>query len=379
MSQVRRHDRNEGTNSMASLLTRRRSLVGIGAGAVAAAVGAPRKARAEGRKLQLAYGVAVVDPSTAPWLSAAKTGGFWQEAGLDVQVTGFNGAGPALQLLASGQVDAVFTGTPDAMRMIEVGIPIRTVANAYDHNHNYPAVLADSPIQRIEDFRGKRMGLQTMTGSIYLWEKVLLQTHKMSFGDLATVIPVGTGATAVHALQSNQIDILGEWHGHYALLEIVFGLKLRKFDQDPALAEYSFVQAFFVRDELIQKEPDTVTGLLRGIAQGIRFAIENPQAAVRGHFEQFPNSRPTGVPLESAVEQSAKVIRLNVELSTKTTLARQWGAASPQQIDSVRDALIEAGILQKKLPWQDYYTPQFNAAMNGYDVDAVVRKAKAAG
>jgi NitT/TauT family transport system substrate-binding protein len=282
-------------------------------------------------------------------------------------------------LLASGQVDAVFTGTPDAMRMVEAGIPIRTVANAYDRNHNYPAVLADSPIQRIEDFRGKRMGLQTMTGSIYLWEKVLLATHKMSFSDLASVIPVGTGATAVHALQSNQIDILGEWHGHYALLETVFGLKLRKFDQDPALAEYSFVQAFFVRDELIQKEPQTVTGLLRGIAQGIRFAIENPQAAVRGHFEQFPNSRPTGIAPETAIEQAAKVVQINVELSTKSTLERQWGAASQQQIESVQDALVEASILQKKLPWQNYYTQQFQTAMNDYDVDAVVQKAKAAG
>ena len=362
---------------MTSLLTRRHSLIGIGA--AAAAIGTPRQTRAAPRSLRLAYGVAVVDPSTAPWLSAAKTGGFWQEAGLDVQVTGFNGAGPALQLLASGQVDAVFTGTPDAMRLIEAGIPIRTVANAYDQNHNYPAVLADSPIQRIEDFRGKRMGLQTMTGSIYLWEKVLLQTHKMSFDDLKSVIPVGTGATAVHALQSQQIDILGEWHGHYALLEIVFGLKLRKFDHDPALARYSFVQAFFVRDDLIEKEPQTVTGLLRGVAQGIRFAIENPRAAVRGHYEQFPSSRPTGMPIETAIEQAAKVVAINVELSTKTTLARQWGAASPQQIDNVRDALIDAGILKKQQAWQSYYTPQFNAAMNSYDVEAVVRKAKAAG
>lgn len=364
---------------MTSHMTRRQSLAGIGAGALAATVAAPRHAKAAGRPLKLAYGVAVVDPSTAPWLSAAKTGGFWQAAGLDVQVTGFQGAGPALQLLASGQVDAVFTGTPDAMRMVEAGIPIRTVASAYDHNHNYPVVLADSPIHTIEEFRGKRMGLQTMTGSIYLWEKVLLQSHHMSYSDLASVIPVGTGATAVHALTSHQIDILGEWHGHYALLEVVFGLKLRKFDHDPALAKYSFVQAFFVRDEMIQKEPDTVAGLLRGVAQGIRFAIENPQAAVRGHFEQFPSSRPTGVSLETAVERAAKVVSINVELSTKTTMAQKWGDASPDAIDSVRDALIGAGILHKKLPWKDYYTPQFVAAMNNYDVEAVVKKAKAAG
>src|SRR5450759_2198378 len=151
-----------GGTDMARVITRRNALAGLGGAALAA----PHIARAETRTVRLGYGVSVIDPSTAPWLSAAKTGGFWQAAGLDVQVTGFNGAGPALQLLANNQLDVVFTGTPDAMKLRDIGVPIRTIANAYDRNHNYPAVAADSPIKSIEEFRGKRMGLQTMTGSI---------------------------------------------------------------------------------------------------------------------------------------------------------------------------------------------------------------------
>jgi NitT/TauT family transport system substrate-binding protein len=360
---------------MTRLISRRNAVAGLGLAALAA----PHIARAATKTVRLGYGVAVLDPSTAPWLSAAKTAGFWQAEGLDVQVTGFNGAGPALQLLANNQLDMVFTGTPEAMKLRDVGVPVRTVANAYDHNHNYPAVPIDSPIRTIEDFRGKRMGIQTMTGSIYLWEKVLLKEHNMALTDLASVIPVGTGAPAVRALQSHQIDILGEWHGHYAFLETVLGLKLRKFDQDPALSKYSFVQAFFSRDDIIAKDPQMVTGVLRGVAQGLRFAIENPKAAVRGHYAQFPTSRPTGIDEDKAVEQSAKVVSINVELSQKTTMARRWGMASPQQIESVRDVLAENGIIQKKLPWRDYFNPQFIDALNDYDVDAVIRKAKAAG
>lgn len=356
-------------------LTRRTALIGLGAAALAA----PHIARAQRRTVKLGYGVSVIDPSTAPWLSAAKTGGFWQADGLDVQVTGFNGAGPALQLLANNQVDVVFTGTPDAMKLREVGEPVRSIANAYDRNHNYPAVPIDSPIKTIEEFRGKRMGIQTMTGSIYLWEKVLLQRHGMAMSDLASVIPVGTGAPAVHALESKQIDILGEWHGHYAFLETVLGLKLRKFDQDPVLSEYSFVQAFFARDETIQKDPQMLTNLLRGVAKGIRFAIANPKAAVRGHFEQFPNSRPTGTARETVVEQSAKVVSINVELSKQSLLARHWGMAEPKQIENVRDALAENDVIKKKLPWQDYFTPQFVQPLNDFDENAIVQQAKAAG
>jgi NitT/TauT family transport system substrate-binding protein len=331
----------------------------------------------QAKRVRLAYGVAAVDPSTAPWLSAAKTGGFWQEEGLDVQVTGFNGSGPALQLLASGQVEAVFTGTPDLFRLREEGLPIRVVASVYDRNHIYPVVLPDSPIQKIEDFKGKRMGVQTLTGAIPLWTKVLLQSHGLTMNDMAAVIPVGTGAPAVHALKSGQVDVLTEWHGHYALLETQFGINFRKFDKDPSLAQNSFVQGFFVRDDLIQKDPQLVAGLLRGVAKGIILARENPRAAARGHFEQFPRTQPTGTSPEEALERTAKIISINVELSTQSSQARRWGLATPANVERVRDVLLEAGVVKKKLEWQQYYTPEFIDKANGFDADTVIRRVKA--
>lgn len=360
---------------MTTRITRRAALAAL----AAAPLAAPHIARAALKKVRLGYGVAVIDPSTAPWLSAARTAGFWQEEGLDVEVTGFHGAGPVLQLLGHEQLDAVFTGTPEAMKLRGDGIRIKAIANAYDRNHNYPVVLENSPIKTIEDFKGKRMGIQTMTGSIYLWEKVLLSSHHMTYADLASVIPVGTGAPAARALQTGQIDILGEWHGHYAFLEVVLGLKMRKFDHDPALAKYSFVQDIFSRDDIIAKDPQMLEGLLRGIAKGIRFAIENPKAAVRGHFEQFPNSRPSGKPLDQAIEQAAKVVTINVELSKASTMAQHWGMATPEQITSVRDALIANDIFKTSLGPDAYFTPQFIKAANTYDLAAVVAKAKAAG
>ncbi len=332
----------------------------------------------EGKRVRLAFGVAIVDPSTAPWLSAGKTGGFWQEEGLDVQVIGFNGGAPALQLLANGQVEAVFAGTPTFSRFREEGLPLRTVAAAYDRNHMYPVVPIDSPIKTVADFRGKRLGVQTMTGAVELWMKVLLQNHGMTTNDLAAVIPVGTGAPAVHALRSGQIDILYEWHGHYALLENQFGLKFRRFDNDPSLVQSSFVQCFFVRDETIQNDPQLVVGLLRGIAKGIIFARENPRAAARGHFEQFPRTQPTGTSVEEAIDRTAKIISNNVELSAEGSEARRWGYVSQAQVERVRDVLYDAGVIKKKLPWQQYYTPEFIERANAFDPSEVVRRARAA-
>lgn len=330
------------------------------------------------KKVRLGYGVSAIDPSTAPWLSAANTGGFWKEEGLDVEVTGFNGAGPALQLLANGQLDAVFTGTPNSMALIEEGAPIIAVANAYDRNHIYPVVLKSSPIKSVKDFAGKRMGIQTMTGSIALWTRVLLQANGMTMDDLSEVIPVGTGAPAVQALESGNVDILTEWHGHYALIETQFGLDLRRLDDDPSLAQNSFVQAFFVRKEAVENDPEMVEGLIRGVAKGIVFAIANPEATALGHFKQHPRTQPTGVPLDQAVATAAKIISLNVKLSEATTKAGDWGYASTEQVERVRDVLVEAGILEDKLPADKYYTSQFIKAANDFDHEAVSKAAASA-
>lgn len=336
-------------------------------------------AAAQDRKVRIAYGVAVVDPSTAPWLTAGKTGGYWQEEGLDVEVTGYQGAGPALQLLAQGQADIVFTGTPDMMRLREEGVNIKCVANVYDRMHVYPVVLPDSPIETIEDFKGKNVGLQALTGSVRVWTDLLLKSHDMTIEDLGGAIAVGTGAAAVQALQSGQIDALIEWHGHYALLETQFGLEFRRFDDDPALSENSFVHCVHASDKLIEEEPEVVEGILRGMAKGIIFAQENPEAVVAGHFEQYPRTLPQGVSREQAIKDAAAVVAQNVQLSAATSDAGEWGIASQEQVERVRDALVESGTLNESMSWENYYTSQFIEAANDFDREAVTAKAREAG
>ena len=346
------------------------SLAALGLGLLGAQV------EAADRKVKLAYGVAVVNSSTAPWLSAAKTGGFWQEEGLDVEVTGYQGAGPAMQLLANGDADIVVTGTPNMMRLREEGVKVKCVANIYARNHVYPVVLPDSPIKTIEDFKGKKVGMQALAGSVRIWTDVLLKAHGMTIDDLGGAIAVGTGAAAVQALKSKQIDVLVEWHGHYALLETQFGMQFRKFDDDPALAENSFVHCVHASDKIINEEPEVVEGVIRGIAKGIIFSQVNPEAAADGHFKQFPRSLPQGVSREEAVKNAGKVIALNVQLSAPTSDKGEWGLASQKQVELVRDALVEAGVLKKALDWSEYYTPQFIKAANDFDREAVVKKAR---
>lgn len=326
--------------------------------------------------IKLAYGVSSIGPSTAPWLSAAKTAGFWQEEGLDVQVTGFNGAGPALQLLANGQVDVVFTGTPILFQLKGEGAGIRAVASSYDRNHIYPVVSADSDIETIEEFEGKRLGILALTGSVPLWIEILLNEHGLTMDDFSEVTAVGSGAPAVEALQSGQIDVLAEWHGHYATLEESFGLEFRRFDEDPALTKFNFVQGFFVSEDLIESNPDAIEGLIRGVAKAVIFSDVNPEAAARGHFDQFPETIPTDDDFEEAVAQTGRIIKANVQLSISTAMNEEWGVMRDESVEAVRDALLDSDQLEVSLDPGDYYTNQFVEAANNFDPAEIVEFAE---
>jgi len=322
--------------------------------------------------VRLAYGVAAIDPSTAPWLSAPKTAGFWQEEGLNVEVTGFNGAGPALQLLSNGQVDAVFTGTPILYQLRGEGASLKAVASVYDRNHVYPVVPMDSDIETIEDFVGKRLGILDLQGSVALWMKVLLAEHGMTLDDFESVTPVGAGAPAVEAFTGGEIDVLAEWHGHYATLRELFDLEFKAFDDDPALTEYNFVQAFFVTDEMIANSPEIVEGLVRGMAKGVIFADANPEAAAEGHFRQFPATIPTDVDFETAVAQAAAIIKENVQLGIGSAMEGQAGIMHEENVAAVRDALVAAGQLENPLEPDEYFTNEFVERANNFDPAEIV-------
>lgn len=328
--------------------------------------------------LHVVYGVTTPDISTAPWLSAGNTGGFWSQMGLDVKVTGVNGASPALQLLANGQADAVYTGLPDFFPLKGTGAPDHIVASVYSTNHVYPVVLQDSPITTVEQFKGKRLCVLALAGNPYLMMQLLMQSHGMSMKDFSSVTPVGSGAPALALLQNHSCDVLAEWHGNYAVMEQQAGVHFRKFNTDPALKTYAFVQGYFFPDDTIKNKPDLVTKFLRGAAEGVIFSDQNPQAAAAGHYKMFPQSKATGVSEAEALKAGAAIIKENVQLSAPAAYKHQFGLASQAQVEAVRAALLDAGIMKTKLPWTDYYTDRFIKGANDFDVNAVIRQAKSA-
>jgi ABC-type nitrate/sulfonate/bicarbonate transport system substrate-binding protein len=91
---------------------------------------------------------------TSPYSSLPELLGYGKAEGLDVDITAINGASTAVQLLATGQGDALAGGTSDRLLIPRSkGVSLQAF---YAHVPSFiqpPAVAVDSPLTSVKDFK----------------------------------------------------------------------------------------------------------------------------------------------------------------------------------------------------------------------------------
>ena len=338
----------------------------------------PQAAAVAQTKVILNYGLSYFLVSTAPLFSVPAQMGFWKQEGLDVTVEGASGGSTALQQLATRQVDMTVTGVPSLMQLKESGAPIIAVGSAYSQNPFYPAVLESSPIRSIKDFKGKTVAVTSLTVSHVYWLNAILAEEGMKPSDV-TLVPVGgAGGNVLHAMRSGEVDVFQAFDAAYANLETIGG-KLRLFDDLPYLKKLSFVQGIYVNEEVLKSNPKMIVGMLRGIAKAVVFTKQNPEAAIRMHWKQFPSSKPVGVDDAKAMEGALTV--LNAQLRSYDPMGvngKGYGEVTDEQVAAVRDVLFENGAIKQRLDPAKYYTAEFLNAANDFDHEAIRKLASAA-
>ena len=327
-------------------------------------------ATAAERQVRLNYGLSHFIVSTAAVFAVPKQAGFWKAEGLDVTLEGANGGSVALQQLATRQVQATITGVPSLMQVREKGAPVIAVASVYSGNPFFPVVLASSPLKSIAAFKGKSVAVMSLSVSHVYWLRAILKKEGVDPKDV-TLVPVGSGVPAIHALRTGRVDAFEAFDGAYAEMEVQ-GAEFRKFDNLPYLKDLSFVQGFYVREDAVQAEPEMIVGLIRGVIKGIIFARENPQAAVRLHWKEFPTSKPVGVDDATAMKNALYVLAAQM----KTLDPANFGRVTLDQVAASRDVLFDNGAIEKKLEAAAYYTDRFLDRANAFDREAVKNAAR---
>ncbi len=308
------------------------------------------------RKVRLAYGVRVIGPDAAAYTSVPKKEGFWGRQGLDVDIQSLD-TGPAFQLLAQDKLDFLIAGSGSGMPLVENGAPIKAIAASYKLNIFYPAVLESSSMKSLRDLKGKKVGLFTPAGSAVIMLDAVLHEYGLTKDDLASVVTVGTGAPAINALKTGQVDVYFGYQGAYNTIEATTDVRFRRFNEDPLFLRTAFASpGVWTRTALIESDPKLVADFLRGITAGIAFSKKNPEAAVEDHFALYPQTRPAG--------ERSQELAVDGLVKNLATFSEPYGLVREDNVTATAQVMNRAGVLKKVEPPSRYYTSEFIKSAN---------------
>ncbi|HEV2790402.1 MAG TPA: ABC transporter substrate-binding protein [Solirubrobacterales bacterium] len=207
---------------------------------------------------------------------SALAGGFYREAGVDLEVQPPGESTDAPKLLAAGRVDFAILDIHDLGIARERGIDLVGVAPIVQRPLAAVIARADGPVWRPRDLEGRRVGVTGLPSD----EAVVASEVAADGGDPAEVEQVTIGFNAVAALAAGKVDAAtGFWNAEAIALERqgvpVRILKVDRFGAPP----YPELVLTTSR-RLIDEEPELVETVVAETRRGYAFVEDDPEAAL---------------------------------------------------------------------------------------------------
>ena len=328
------------------------------------------------KPVRLAIGTSVLNIGY-PMLTLARTLGYWKDEGYDVELMPVGSSLQAVQQMVGGNAEfAEVNASVIVQGSIKNNLPIRIVmANAV--NDWSVAVDADGPIKSIKELKGKTVGVFSLaTGGIAYFNS-LLRANGLDPKDVE-LLPVGLGAAPVAAMRSGQVQAILYWASALAGFENA-GLKLTRLSGANwrSYPDYSLstLQA------TIDKSPEMVTAIARGMAKATVFALANPDCARKLQWEKYPASKPSGADEATLIKWDLNTQQGQLDSLSdgfKVNGGKLWGNVDPAAFDRLIAFMQEANQIDRVVPASSMIvaTPDFFTKVNDFDVRAIEASAK---
>jgi NitT/TauT family transport system substrate-binding protein len=348
-----------------------RQSIGLGIIALAALTGMDT---AQAETLRVGWCARTVTSAAAPFAIANKMGWF-KAAGFEVEVVPLPGSTDCVKYVGTGEVRYALPSIEPLASLRPQGLLARVYYTAYQGNIYGPAVAADSPIKTIEELKGKRIGVQSMSSGGVPVARAIAASLGLDPDTGISIVVVGEGAQAAALLRSQQVDALSLYDTQYALIENV-GVPLRRIAA-PAIDRFPS-NGFIALDDTLAKHRAEAVALAQGYAKGTVFAIENPEAAVRILWEVFPQTKATGKDEASALKDDVKTLQARAEnWRLEKVGVTRWGENSMANYQAYLDFLLKTAVIKQAVKADDVVTNDLLAEIDAFDPEKIRAEAKA--
>ncbi|BAS54669.1 aliphatic sulfonates ABC transporter substrate-binding protein [Leptolyngbya boryana NIES-2135] len=191
-------------------------------------------------------------------------------AGGSVTWTEFPAGPPMLEAMNAGAIDFGYTGESPPIIAQAAGTPVRYVAyDPWSPKAEAIVVRKDSPIQKIQDLKGKKVAFAKGSNTNYLVISAL-QSAGLSYSDITPAFL--TPADARAAFEGGNVDAWAIWDPYLAVAEESAGARIIQDATGlaPNRGYYLAAQSF------IEKQPQALKTLLEQVKKVSDFAKSNP-------------------------------------------------------------------------------------------------------
>jgi NitT/TauT family transport system substrate-binding protein len=324
--------------------------------------------------LRVGWCARTLSSAAAPFAIASKMGWFAAE-GITVQLLPLPGSTDCVKLVATGEVIASLPSVEPVAIIHAQGVKIRTFYTAYQGNIYGFAVPANSPITRVQDLKGKKIGVISMASAGVLVARALASANGMNPDSDIKIVVAGEGAQTAALIRSNQVDALSQFDTQYAMVENA-GVPLRRIET-PDLDRFPS-NGFIALESSMERNRKELIGLARGYAKGTIFAINNPEAAMRILWEVYPQTRATGKDEATALHDDIRTLEARaVNWKLDKAKAKRWGENVTANYEAYLEFLLKWDVIKQAVPATDIVFNGWLDEIDRFDANQLAAEARA--
>jgi NitT/TauT family transport system substrate-binding protein len=299
--------------------------------------------------------------------------GYFADEGLEVEIQNSQTGMISAQVLQSNNAQVGTTAAEAVMALREQNGDLVSFFNLKRNAGTFLVVLHESPINKLEDLKGKNVGAPSFGAGGGLALKQNLAEIGIT-PDQYTGIATGAGPSAIAALRTGKIDALVMWDAMLAAAENT-GLALR-IVKIP-LEERMVGTTLATKKSFVAANPKELTGYCRAMTKGLLFTATNRAAAVRLFWEEFPTTKPVNLDDATAMKNGVHIMDRFLEMALQGQAeGGRFGEFITANWKNTHAAFVKLGTLKGTEAPTDSFTEQFIPACNDFDRATVVAKAQ---
>ena len=274
---------------------------------------------------------------------AAKEEGYFEEAGLDVQIRQPSDPAAVLQLVAAGRSEFGISYENEMTNAAIRDIPVKSVMAIMQEPLNSIITLKESGISRPEDLAGKKIGYAGQSFGTAVIDTVLREAGE----DPSSVEKVNVGYDLRPALTSGRVDAIVDAYWNIEAVE----LKQAGFETNvirlPEVGVPNYNELVVATsDSYAEKNPDAVRKFVGALVKGHRYAVEHPEAT-------------KDALLKANKELDPETAKETLKLTTPIFEADRIGYQDPKEWQAYVDWAVKNDVLKKPVEVDTVMTNEY--------------------